>query len=215
MNPLHATDWLETLGPIALFLVMFTETGLLVGFFLPGDSLLFTAGVLANDNDTVHIPLLIGLLCSCGGAIIGAQVGYLIGRRAGPVLLDNAKRPKLTEAAGRAQGHLERFGFAKAMILGRFIPIVRTVVNPLAGTLQIPVRTFTMWNIISGVIWTIPVTLVGYTVGDRIENIDKYLLPIIAGVVVLSLVPVLLEVRRSRRNVAARDNSTTPAGPAA
>ena len=199
MNLLHAEWWLETLGPIALFLVMFTETGLLVGFFLPGDSLLFTAGVLGNENDTVHIPLLLGLVCACSGAIVGAQVGYLIGRRAGPVLLDNAKRPKLTEAAHRASGHLERFGFAKAMILGRFIPIVRTVVNPLAGTLQIPVRTFTLWNVVSGVIWTIPVTLVGYSVGNRIDNIDKYLLPIIAAVVALSLVPVLLEVRRARR----------------
>ncbi|MGQ0464489.1 MAG: DedA family protein [Sporichthyaceae bacterium] len=206
MELLHAEWWLETLGPIALFLVMFTETGLLVGFFLPGDSLLFTAGVLGNENDTVHIPLLLGLACSTSGAIIGAQVGYLIGRRAGPVLLDNAKRPKLTEAGHRAAGHLEKFGFPKAMILGRFIPIVRTVVNPLAGTLQIPLRTFTFWNIVSGVIWTIPVTLVGYFVGNRIGNIDKYLLPIIAVVVVLSLLPVLFEIRKARKSA-----PTTPA----
>lgn len=200
MNLLHAEWWLETLGPIALFLVMFTETGLLVGFFLPGDSLLFTAGVLGSTTkDAVHIPLVLGLVCSTSGAIIGAQVGYLIGRRAGPVLLNDAKRPKLTEAAERAGGYLDRFGFPKAMILGRFIPIVRTVVNPLAGTLQIPLRTFTMWNIISGVIWTIPVTLVGYFVGTRIDNIDKYLLPVIAVVVIVSLIPVALEVRRSRR----------------
>ena len=204
MNPLSAHDWLETLGPIALFLVMFAETGLLVGFFLPGDSLLFTAGVLGSTDENVHIPLLVGLLCSTTGAIVGAQVGYLIGRRAGPVLLDNAKRPKLTEAAERAAGHLDRFGFAKAMILGRFIPIVRTVVNPLAGTLRIPLRTFTVWNIISGVIWTIPVTLVGYKVGDSIDNIDKYLLPIIAGVVLVSFIPVLLEIRRARRSPASR-----------
>jgi membrane-associated protein len=204
VNLLHAEWWLETLGPIALFLVMFTETGLLVGFFLPGDSLLFTAGVLGSTTkDAVHIPLLVGLLCSSTGAIVGAQVGYLIGRRAGPVLLNDAKRPKLTESAERAAGYLDKFGFAKAMILGRFIPIVRTVVNPLAGTLQIPLRTFTIWNIISATIWTIPVTLVGYFVGTRIDNIDKYLLPVIGAVVLASLIPVALEIRRARRSPAA------------
>ncbi|MGQ0846176.1 MAG: DedA family protein [Sporichthyaceae bacterium] len=200
MELLHPEWWLETFGFIALFLVMFTETGLLVGFFLPGDSLLFTAGVLGSTTkDGLHIPLFLGLIASCSGAIIGAQVGYLIGRRAGPVLLNDAKRPKLTEAGHRAAGHLDRFGFPKAMILGRFIPIVRTVVNPLAGTLQIPLRTFTFWNIVSGVIWTIPVTLVGYFVGTRIDNIDKYLLPVIGAVVLLSLLPVLFEIRRARR----------------
>lgn len=200
MNPLSAHDWLEVFGPAALFLVMFAETGLLVGFFLPGDSLLFTAGVLGSTSaDGLHVPLLVGLACSATGAIVGAQVGYLIGRRAGPMMLDRQRRPKLAEAAERAAGHLDRFGFPKAMLLGRFIPIVRTVVNPLAGVVQIPLRTFTIWNIVTGLIWTIPVSLLGYFVGGRIDNIDRYLLPVIATVVLLSLLPILFELRRARR----------------
>jgi len=190
---------LDTLGPAALLVVMFAETGLLIGFFLPGDSLLFTAGLLtATSRDGLHIPLVPALVCAAAGALLGAQTGYLIGRRAGPVLLDEASRPKLHDAAERATAQLNRYGVPKAVVLGRFIPIVRTVVNPLAGTLGVPVRVFTFWQVAGGLVWTLGIILAGRAVGDRVPSIDRYLLPMIAVVVVLSFVPLLLELRRSR-----------------
>lgn len=200
MNPLSAHDWLATMGPAALFVVMFAETGLLIGFFLPGDSLLFTAGLLsATNRDGLHIALLPAVLCAAAGALLGAQCGYLIGRRAGPVLLDRQSRPQLHEAAQRATAQLELYGVPKAVVLGRFIPIVRTVVNPLAGALRIPLRVFTIWQVVGGLIWSVGITLAGHWLGKRIPSIDKYLLPMIAVVVVLSFLPVLIEVRRARR----------------
>jgi membrane-associated protein len=199
-NPLSAHDWLADMGPAALLVVMFAETGLLVGFFLPGDSLLFTAGLLsATNSQGIHVPLVPAVLCAAAGALLGAQCGYLIGRRAGPVLLDQRRNPKLHEAAERATVHLERYGTPKALVLGRFIPFVRTVINPLAGALAVPARVFTLWQIVGGLIWSVGITVAGRAVGDRVPSIDKYLLPLVGVVVVLSLIPVLLEILRARR----------------
>jgi membrane-associated protein len=193
-------DLLDTFGPAALLLVMFAETGLLIGFFLPGDSLLFSAGVLSatSATGTLHVAYVPSLICAATGAVLGAQCGYLIGRRAGPTLLDDHRHPKLHESAGRAAVHLERYGVAKALVLGRFIPIVRTVVNPLAGALRVPVKLFTLWQVLGGLLWTISIVVLGHEVGNRISGIDKYVLPVVAGAVLISLVPVILEVRRSR-----------------
>jgi membrane-associated protein len=194
-------DWLDTLGPAALLVVLFAETGLLVGFFLPGDSLLFSAGVLsATSKDGLHVPYVPALICAAVGALLGSQCGYLIGRRAGPTLLDGAKHPKLRDSAARATVQLERYGVAKALVLGRFIPVVRTVVNPLAGALNVPVRVFTFWQVLGGLVWTIGIMVTGHQVGDRIPSIDRYVLPAVALAVLLSVIPVLLEVRRARRS---------------
>jgi membrane-associated protein len=199
-NPLSAHDWLEKMGPAALLVVMFAETGLLVGFFLPGDSLLFTAGLLtATNREGLHIPLVPAILCAAAGALLGAQCGYLIGRRAGPRLLDRSRNPRLHEAAQRATVQLNRYGAPKALVLGRFIPFVRTVINPLAGALRVPPQVFVLWQVVGGLLWSVGVTLAGRAVGDRVPSIDKYLLPMVGVVVVASLLPVLLEVIRARR----------------
>jgi membrane-associated protein len=200
LNPLSAHDWLDTMGPVALLVVMFAETGLLVGFFLPGDSLLFTAGLLsATNNEGIHIPLVPAVICAAAGALLGAQCGYLIGRRVGPVLLDRQRNPRLHEAADRAITQLNRYGAPKALVLGRFIPFVRTVINPLAGALAIPARVFVVWQVLGGLLWSVGVTVAGRAVGDRVPSIDKYLLPLVGLVVVISLLPVLIEVLRARR----------------
>jgi membrane-associated protein len=194
-------DWLDTFGPAALLLVMFAETGLLVGFFLPGDSMLFTAGVLsATSSDGLHVSYVPALICAAVGALLGSQCGYLIGRRAGPGLLDGHKHPKLHESAARATVQLQRYGVPKALVLGRFIPIVRTVVNPLAGALEVPVKVFTIWQVVGGLFWTIGITVAGHEIGNRIPSIDRYVLPMVALAVAISIVPVLLEVRRGRRS---------------
>jgi len=201
LNPLDPQSLLASLGVLGVFLVLFAETGLLIGFFLPGDSLLFTAGLLCTTSATsvAHLSLPWVLLAAVAGALLGAHVGYLIGQKAGPRLLDRPDRPRLHEAVVRSRQALERYGTGKAIVLARFIPLVRTVLNPMAGTIGIPLRIFTLWQVIGGTIWAIGVTIAGYILGSHIKNVDKYLLPIIAAIIVVSLIPVALELRRSRR----------------
>lgn len=195
LNPLDAKDLVSTLGLIGVLGILFAETGLLVGFFLPGDSLLFTAGLFAERGDLSLTALLIGTPIV---AIVGSQVGYAIGRASGPRLFSRPdSRFFRHEYVERARHHLERFGAAKAIVLARFIPIVRTMLNPVAGVLNVPMRTFALWNALGGVVWTIGVTLVGYWAGSKIPSIDKYLLPLVVLIVLVSVVPIVLEVRRA------------------
>ncbi|MGW4161357.1 DedA family protein [Streptomyces sp. NPDC004788] len=201
VNPLDAHSLLATFGTLGIAFVLFAETGLLIGFFLPGDSLLFTAGLLCAGSATApgHLSLPWVLLAAVAGALAGAQTGYLLGRRAGPALLARSRSRKIAEGAARAGEILERYGHAKAIVLARFLPIVRTVLNPLAGVLDVPARTFALWQVLGGLLWTVGVTLAGYGLGASVPSIDRYLLPVIALVVVVSLIPVALEVRRARR----------------
>jgi membrane-associated protein len=201
MNPLSATSWLSSLGTAGVFLVLFAETGLLVGFFLPGDSLLFTAGLFCTTSATatVHLSLPAVLVAAVAGALSGAQLGFVLGRRGGRALLARSGNRHLHRGVARAEVLFSRYGHAKAIVLARFIPVVRTVLNPLAGILAVPSRTFTVWQVLGGLLWTIGVTLAGYVLGAGVPGIDQYLLPIVAVVVVLSLLPLALELRRSRK----------------
>ncbi|MGW1910062.1 DedA family protein [Streptomyces sp. NPDC002076] len=201
VNVLDAHSLLAAFGVLGVGVVLFAETGLLIGFFLPGDSLLFTAGLLCTgkSDSTVHLSLGPLLVAAAVGALAGAQCGFLIGRKAGGALLARSRSAKLREGAQRAEELLERYGHAKAIVLARFIPVVRTVLNPLAGALEVPARTFTLWQVAGGLVWSLGVTLAGYALGSSIPSIDKYLLPLIALIVVVSLLPLAAEVLRSRR----------------
>ncbi|RZS89851.1 membrane-associated protein [Motilibacter rhizosphaerae] len=201
LNPLDAQSLLSSFGAIGVFVVLFAETGLLIGFFLPGDSLLFTAGLLctASSTSSVHLSLPAVLVAAAAGALLGAQTGYVIGRTAGEALLDRPDRPRLQHAVARARTTLDRYGVAKAVVLARFIPLVRTVLNPLAGTVRVPVGVFTLWQAVGGLLWSCGVTLAGYELGSRIPSIDRYLLPVIGLIIAVSLIPVALEARRARR----------------
>jgi membrane-associated protein len=200
VNVLDPTSLLSWAGAVAVLVVLFAETGLLVGFFLPGDSLLFTAGLFCSTaaGAAVHLQLGWVLPAAAVGALAGAQVGYLIGRRAGPALLAR-DRPRLAAGMRRAQQLLDRYGYGKAIVLARFIPVVRTVLNPLAGVIGVPARTFALWQVIGGLVWSVGVSLAGYGLGSVVPNVDRYLLPVIAAVVVVSLIPLGLELLRSRR----------------
>ncbi|RZU36420.1 membrane-associated protein [Streptomyces sp. BK022] len=203
VNVLDAHSLLATFGTLGIAVVLFAETGLLVGFVLPGDSLLFTAGLLCASGSaggSVHLSLGRVLVAAAAGALIGAQVGYLLGRRAGPALLKRTRSRRITEAADRAADILQRYGHAKAIVLARFIPVVRTVLNPLAGVLAVPARTFALWQVVGGLVWTVGLVLAGYALGASVPNVDRYLLPIIAVIVIVSLIPVGLEFLRSRRS---------------
>ncbi|PWI42444.1 DedA family protein [Streptomyces sp. ICBB 8177] len=201
VNLLDPTSLLSSFGTFGIFVVLFAETGLLVGCFLPGDSLLFTAGLFTTTSATavIHLSLAWVLVAAGCGALLGAQTGYVIGRRGGPALLAKYKNPKLHQAVERSAEMLERYGYGKAVVLARFIPLVRTVLNPMAGVLGVPVRTFTGWQVLGGLLWSLGVTVAGHVLGSTIPNIDHYLLPIVALVVVVSLIPVALEIRRARR----------------
>jgi membrane-associated protein len=201
VNLLDAHSLLAAFGALGIAVVLFAETGLLVGFFLPGDSLLFTAGLLCAGSAASpgHLSLPWVLLASVTGALAGAQTGYLLGRRAGPAFLARTRSRKISEGAARAAKILERYGYAKAIVLARFVPVVRTVLNPLAGALQVPARTFTVWQVAGGLVWSLGLTLAGYGLGSSVPNVDRYLLPIVAVIVVVSLMPLAIEAYRARK----------------
>nr|BFD81042.1 DedA family protein [Streptomyces sp. Xyl84] len=207
VNVLDAQSLLAAFGVLGVGVVLFAETGLLVGFFLPGDSLLFTAGLLCTGSADrgVRLSLAPLLLAAAVGALAGSQCGYLLGRKAGGALLARSRSQRLHEGARRAEELLDRYGFAKAIVLARFVPVVRTVLNPMAGALGVPVRTFTLWQVAGGLVWSMGLTLAGYALGSSVPDVDKYLLPVIALIVVVSLIPLAAEVLRSRRAAKAKE----------
>jgi membrane-associated protein len=189
---------LRSFGTIGLFLIVFAESGLLFGFFLPGDSLLFTAGLFAAKGDLNIVVILIGCFAA---AVIGDQVGYVFGRKVGPSIFSrpNSKLFK-QEYIQRADEFFESHG-AKTIVLARFVPVVRTFAPILAGVGSMKYRTFLTYNLVGGFIWAVGVTSLGYFLGNEIgeENIDKYLLPIILVIIVVSVLPAVIEVMRHRR----------------
>ena len=193
-------QWLDKGGLALASLIIFAETGLLIGFFLPGDSLLFTAGLLCTAaGGGVRLSLPGVLLAAVAGALLGAQTGYLIGRGAGWALLVRTRGRHLSDGVRRAEELLTRYGHGKAIVLARFIPVVRTVLNPLAGMVRVPARTFVLWQVAGGVLWTVGLVLGGYALGASVPNVDRYLLPLVAVVVAVSLLPLAREVLRARR----------------
>jgi membrane-associated protein len=191
----------ETFGLIGLLGIVFAETGLLLGFFLPGDSLLFAAGYAATGklSDKLHPNIALVCLLVSIVAIAGAQVGFLIGRGAGPSLFQREesrlfKRSYVT----KAEEVVERYGAGKAIVLARFIPIVRTFLNPLMGAGQLPARTFALWNVVGGILWGTGVTLLGYFLGS-VDVIGKNLEYVAIIVVGISVLPIVIELLRARR----------------
>jgi membrane-associated protein len=198
MFPGDLESTLQTIGLIGLLVVIFAESGLLIGFFLPGDSLLFTAGLLSSQGHLAPLPVvLIGCFLA---AVAGDQVGYVFGARVGPSLF---RRPDSRifkqEYVDKARAYFEKHG-SKTIVLARFVPIVRTFAPILAGVGTMRYRTFVTFNVLGGLLWAVGVTTLGYILGESIPDIDKYLLPVIALIILLSLLPVLFEVRRNRRH---------------
>ncbi|MGA5133025.1 DedA family protein [Streptomyces olivoreticuli] len=201
VNPLDASSLLAAFGALGIAVVLFAETGLLIGFFLPGDSLLFTAGLLARagTHSGPRLDLTQVLVAAAVGALAGAQCGYVLGRRGGRTLLGRSRNRRLHEGAARAEELLDRYGHARAIVLARFVPVVRTVLNPLAGALGVAPRTFALWQTAGGLVWTVGLVLAGYGLGSAVPNVDRYLLPLVGLVVALSLLPLALELLRARR----------------
>jgi membrane-associated protein len=188
---------LSPYGELALWLIVFAETGLLIGFFLPGDSLLFTAGILAGQGKLDIAMVVIGCFIA---AVVGDQVGFTIGQKAGPRLFSRPdSRLFKQEYVERTRVFFEKHG-PKTIVLARFVPIVRTFAPTLAGVGEMPRSTFLRYNVVGAFIWAVGLTLLGYALGDAIgDNIDTYLLPLVAVIILISLVPVFLEWRRAKK----------------
>jgi membrane-associated protein len=218
LNPLDAKALIGQVGMVGLLAIVFAETGLLIGFFLPGDSLLILGGVAASGAGKAllgtQMPIGVLLLATPVCAIAGAQLGHLLGAKVGGRLFDkpNSRLFKRSHV-DKAEEYFNRFGPAKAVVMARFIPVVRTFLNPVAGTLEMPARTFLLWNVVGGVVWTEVMLLIGYKFGDSMAPvIDKYLIPAVLLIVLLSVIPILIEVLKGRRNGGAEVAPATSGG---
>ncbi|MEK7643437.1 MAG: VTT domain-containing protein [Patescibacteria group bacterium] len=182
---------IRTAGYVGLFFIVFAESGLLIGFFLPGDSLLFTAGFLASQG-YLHIGYLIPL--TLVAAILGDNVGYAFGYRIGPRLFKREDSLLFhKDHLKRAERFYEKHG-PKTIILARFMPIIRTFAPVIAGVGKMKYPTFLFYNVIGGVLWGVGMPVLGYFLGSMIPGIDKYLLPIILAIVVISVLPAVWHV---------------------
>jgi membrane-associated protein len=199
----HKLTDVETLvrvgGLTAMTIIVFAETGLLVGFFLPGDSLLVTAGVFAGTGQLNLLPLILVLTAA---AILGDTVGYWFGRKTGPALF---KRPKSLlfnpEHLRRAHDFYEKHG-GKTIVIARFMPIIRTFAPIVAGMAQMQYRRFLSFNVFGGALWVLSMTLIGYFLG-QIPGVREHIEVVILVVVFLSILPGIIaaakEWRKNRR----------------
>jgi membrane-associated protein len=202
-NLFDAHSIVGDLGLIGILAIIFAETGLLVGLAFPGDSLLFIAGVAASGSGAAilggaslnPVVLFIGAPIA---AIIGSQVGYWFGATYGRKLFNRPDGRFFTQSKVAAtEKWLTKYGTGKALVLSRFIPFVRTLINPLAGIVGIPVKKFLVWNITGAVIWTQLVLGAGFILGEKLKgSVDKYLLPIVGLIIIISVIPVLIEFFR-------------------
>ena len=206
MNLFDANSVVSTLGLIGVLGIIFMETGLLIGLVFPGGEVVFLAGIAASGTGTqilgevkLSAPLLFAL--APVAAIVGGEVGYWFGKKYGRKFFErpnsrffNSKMVETTEK------WLIRYGPRKALIFGRFIPFARTLINPVCGVVNLERKLFSTWNAIGAIIWTQVAIGIGYLLGDLIQgSVDKYLLPIVGLIVLLSLIPMARETLREQR----------------
>ena len=200
-------------GGLALICaIVFAETGLMVGFFLPGDSLLITAGILSHKSagGLLSLPLLLGLVTLC--AVVGDQIGYLTGRKLGPAIFKKEDSLLFKKShVVRAHDFYERYG-AKTIVIARFVPIVRTFAPIVAGVANMEYRTFVTYNVVGGVVWVWSMLLGGYFLVPLCQNVfhidvEHHLHKVIVIVVFLSILPGIIEGWREKRRMAAAKKS--------
>lgn len=198
LDPKHLID---TFGLAGLLIVIFLESGVFPAP-LPGDSLLFTAGLFAAADNKYGLHILPIALGAFVCAVAGAQIGYEIGERYGTKLFKPGARFFKPEYEERSHEFFERQG-PKAVLLARFIPIVRTIAPMMAGVSEMRRRAFLFYNVVGALIWAVGISVAGFFLGDHIKNVDRYLLPIVVVIVIVSFIPPALEYRKHRRKQAA------------
>jgi membrane-associated protein len=195
MHYLEPIFLIKTLGLVGVIAIVFAESGLFFGFFLPGDSLLFTAGLVASQG---YINFWLLILLAPIAAIAGDSVGYAFGRKIGPKLFSKEDSLFFKKAyVDKTKAFYEKHG-KKTIILARFVPIVRTFAPILAGVGEMEYKVFLSYNIFGGLFWTLGMLLLGFGLGKTVPNIDHYILPIVLFIVILSLVPSFLEFTKSK-----------------
>jgi membrane-associated protein len=206
LKPDTILTWLGPWALVGLALIIFAECGLLLGFFLPGDSLLFTAGLFVASG-AIRTPLWVVCLLLVAAAVLGNATGYWIGRSAGPAVFDKPQsRLFKPHHVAKTQEFFDRYG-NRAIVLGRFVPIVRTFITVMAGVGRMEPRRYLTYSFIGGVAWAAGVTVLGYWLGQFAfvkANIELMLI----AIVFISVLPVIIEVVRARRG------RTHPTGPA-
>jgi membrane-associated protein len=206
---LDATNIIESLGGFALAgsaLIIFAECGLLIGFFFPGDSLLFAVGLLISTG-TMDTPLWLACVVLTIAALAGNLCGYWIGRKAGPAVF---RRPDSRlfrqEHVDRTHAFFEKYG-ARAIVLARFVPIVRTFITVMAGVGRMDFRAYATYSTIGGVIWGTGVTIAGYYLG-KIDFIAENVEALAVLIVLISVIPIVAEIARGRRAASQADDTT-------
>jgi membrane-associated protein len=207
VNLFDAQSIVTDLGLIGILLILFAETGLLIGIAFPGDSLLFIAGIAAsgtgatllNGNQLPVVELFIGAPIA---AIAGSYVGRWLGKKYGRKLFDRPEGRFFTQARViQTEKWLEKYGIGKALILARFIPFIRTLINPMVGIINIPTKVYMIWNALGAIIWTDGILLLGFLFGEKIEgSVDRYLLPLVGLIIFLSILPIIVELLRKNNS---------------
>lgn len=186
------TNILQTGGLLILFLIIFAESGMMIGFFFPGDTLLFSAGILAAAGK-LSLPEVLVVISVA--AILGDNVGYLIGKHLGPRLFKKDSVVFRHDYIMRAEKFYEKHG-SKTMLVAHFVPIVRSFAPVTAGAGKMNHKQFILFDAIGCIAWTVIITLLGYYVGSRVPGIEKYIEPVLLGIILLFLVPTLLHILR-------------------
>ena len=203
VNLFNAHSIVSDLGLIGVLAIIFAETGLLIGLAFPGDSLLFLAGVAASGSGAAvlgnaHLPAGALFIGAPIAAITGAQVGHWFGSTYGRKIFDRPDGRFFNhQRVVATQKWLRKYGTGKAIMLARFVPFIRTLVNPMCGVVGVPAKKFLLWNSIGGLVWTELVIGLGFIMGEKLKgSVDKYILPLVGVIVVVSLMPVVAELFR-------------------
>ncbi len=192
----NLVTFIKAAGYIGIFSMIFAESGLFIGFFFPGDSLIFTAGFLASQG---YFNIIILIVFCFIGAVLGDSFGYAFGKKTGPKLF--TKEDSLVFK----KSHLERARIfyevhgGKTIILARFMPVIRTFAPILAGVGMMKYSVFLFYNIIGGALWAISLLLVGYFLGNIIPNVDRYIIPIVALIIILSILPPIIHILSDKK----------------
>jgi len=205
VNPLDVQDIVATLGTMGVLIGIFVETGLLLGLFLPGDSLLFLAGIAASGtakeifgNQLSYTQLMIWAPIA---ATCGSQFGHWLGARFGRPFFNRPDSRFFNKAkVDQTERWLIKYGVGKALVISHFVPFARTILNPLCGVVGIPAKKFFIWNLIGSYLWTVGFISAGYLLGEELEGtIDRYLLPVVGVIMLVTFLPITLEFIRDCR----------------
>lgn len=205
----NLSEFIVTIGYIGLFAVIFAETGLFLGFFLPGDSLLFVAGLLASGG-VLSLPALLMVVFTA--AVLGNVVGYMFGLRMGASLFKREESLLFKKShVQKAEDFFNRYG-AKTIVLARFMPIVRTFAPILAGVGRMNFKEFFFYNVIGGFLWSFGLLLAGFFLGQAVPDVDRYILPIVIVIIILSFLPGVLKYRQEKKRMMMQGKANEKSG---